>query len=565
MTTIFASILGGHTLQKSRFARGYPLQIMTRRNYALLSSRVTRLSLPIVGGLTWDGFKTTYCETLAVSEPGGVTLPMTETIIVREPHGQQCLQQRIRHVFRLWRRFIKLLITLTPVAALYPLQKLLKWTKSVEQERAHDALMSESDEVEGPLGWYLNMCLYCVESSGAAVVKLMQWAGSRPDLFGQDFCAVFSRLQDDTTPHSWGHTERVMKEAYGDDWEQNIHLGKVVGSGCIGQVYEGTVKDANGKEQRVAVKVLHPNVEEDIDSDLELLRTVAYYLDKYEAVRGFRYLNVEGAIDEFSSLLKLQLDLQTEAYNLVRFNENFANVDDVTFPKLVEGYKPSKDILIMTYCDGIPILQFARENKDNPEMLSTMCKIGINSICKMIFEDNFLHGDLHPGNVLISTEEPHKFIVLDVGMVTEYSDADHRLIVDVLTSFIRKNGRRAGELLVADTNARNTHDQAVAEELYIEKIEALTARAHEKNFFMQQLGTYISYICEAAATHHVMMNQAFVSAALAVKIQEGIALALDPNVSIYRVANPIILQVELKRRLFDMAYGIKKSILGKTN
>jgi aarF domain-containing kinase len=150
-------------------------------------------------------------------------------------------------------------------------------------------------------------------------------------------------------------------------------------------------------------------------------------------------------------------------------------------------------------------------------------------------------------------------------MVTEYSDADHRLIVDVLTSFIRKNGRRAGELLVADTNARNTHDQAVAEELYIEKIEALTARAHEKNFFMQQLGTYISYICEAAATHHVMMNQAFVSAALAVKIQEGIALALDPNVSIYRVANPIILQVELKRRLFDMAYGIKKSILGKTN
>ncbi len=31
-------------------------------------------------------------------------------------------------------------------------------------------------------------------------------------------------------------------------------------------------------------QVLHPNVEEDIDSDLELLRTVAYYLDKYEAV-----------------------------------------------------------------------------------------------------------------------------------------------------------------------------------------------------------------------------------------------------------------------------------------
>lgn len=205
----------------------------------------------------------------------------------------------------------------------------------------------------------------------------------------------------------------------------------------------------------------------------------------------------------------------------------------------------------MTYCDGIPIFQFARENKDDPELLRKMCHIGISSICKMIFEDNFLHGtvqcthdavflgdilflmnpivdflligDLHPGNVLISPKE-HKFIVLDVGMVTEYCEADHRLIVDVLTSFIRKDGRRAGELLIDDTNARNSSDQAQAEELYIEKMAALTARAHGKDFFMEQLGTYISYICEAAATHHVMMNQAFVSAALAVKIQEGIAL-----------------------------------------
>jgi len=80
--------------------------------------------------------------------------------------------------------------------------------------------------------------------------------------------------------------------------------------------------------------VLHPNVEEDIDSDLALMELAAYYLDKYEAVKGFRYLNVEGAIDEFSSLLKLQLDLRTEAANLVRFNENFSDVEEITFPKV---------------------------------------------------------------------------------------------------------------------------------------------------------------------------------------------------------------------------------------
>ena len=170
-------------------------------------------------------------------------------------------------------------------------------------------------------------------------------------------------------------------------------------------------------------------------------------------------------------------------------------------------------------------------------------------------------GDLHPGNVLISPDE-HKFIILDVGMVTEYSDEDHRLIVDVLTSFIRKDGRRAGELLIADTNARNSSDQAQSEQLYIEKMEALTAKAHGKDFFMEQLGTYITYICDAAATHHVMMNQAFVSAALAIKIQEGLALSLDPDVSIVRVANPIILQCELKRKLWDFPNGVTDTVLG---
>ena len=164
--------------------------------------------------------------------------------------------------------------------------------------------------------------------------------------------------------------------------------------------------------------VLHPKVEEDIDSDLELMRLAAYYLNKWKAFKGFKYLNMDGAIDEFASLLMLQLDLRIEAANLVRFNENFANFDEITFPKvseewvhfkhrhpglsdsvtlvficqLIEGYKPTKDVLIMTFCDGIPVLQFTRENKEHPELLRKMCHIGIRSICKMIFEDNFLHG-----------------------------------------------------------------------------------------------------------------------------------------------------------------------------
>lgn len=113
-----------------------------------------------------------------------------------------------------------------------------------------------------------------------------------------------------------------------------------------------------------------------------------------------------------------------------------------------------------------------------------------------------------------------------MGIVTEYTDADHELIVSILTAFIRCDGRKAGRLMIDDSNSRMfvLGEGVVDEASYIDKIEALTIKARGKDYLMEHLGAYISYICDAAAQHHVMMNQAFVSAALAIKVQEGIAL-----------------------------------------
>jgi hypothetical protein len=57
-----------------------------------------------------------------------------------------------------------------------------------------------------------------------------------------------------------------------------------------------------------------------------------------------------------------------------------------------------------------------------------------------------------------------------------------------------------------------------------------------------------------------MMNPSFVTAALAVKIQEGIALAMDPNCSIPDVAIPIIIESERRRYMTDSATTINKKI-----
>ena len=197
-----------------------------------------------------------------------------------------------------------------------------------------------------------------------------------------------------------------------------------------------------------------------------------------------------------------------------------------------------------TYCEGQPINEFVRNNTMNKSTLRNMCKSAVRAVCQMIFIDNFIHGDLHPGNVLVNDE--NKFVLLDVGIVVENSRKDHRLISDVLAAFIRQDGRKAGIRMMDDSNSHLQAEgiYALEEECFLEKMEDITIKASAENYFMEHLGTYITRICNAAVEHRVILNQAFISAALAVKVQEGIALALDPSIQIWKVATPIILEGE---------------------
>ena len=330
----------------------------------------------IMGCWTWK-VSTTQCDAAAslVASVPDHKVPATTSELIAQEKGFQKFRRKVRRAWKMLLRVIKLCFTLAPVAAFYPV--LLLSHKRHEDEDAQTIVLHHDDEpVEGLLGWYLRLCLLCVERSGAAVIKLMQWAGSRPDLFGHEFCAIFSKLQDDTTPHRWKHTEKVLREAFGDDWKEKIELKEILGSGCIGQVYRGHAVSETGEKQEVAVKVLHPNVEEDIDADLDLMR-VAVRAAKYmpfDFFANLKWLNMEGVVEEFAALLKLQLDLRTEASNLTRFNENFKDEEFVVFPKLVEGFEPTQHVLVETFCDGIPVLQWAREHKEDRELLHMMCR-----------------------------------------------------------------------------------------------------------------------------------------------------------------------------------------------
>jgi aarF domain-containing kinase len=308
------------------------------------------------------------------------------------------------------KRMVKLIVTLSPIAVLYPLLLLSSNGRKNDASQNQDAHIvvnailgdtKDNSRETGIKGWYYRVCLACVESSGACVIKCMQWAGSRPDLFGHEFCSIFSKLQDQTRPHSWSHTEQLLSHSYGPNWHEKVQIpsqqSAIIGSGCIGQVYRGNVKLSDNTWKEVAIKVLHPCVEDDVQADLDLMRLSVRYMDYitplFPGIKKLKWLNLEGIVEELAQLLELQMDLRYEAKNLQTFRKNFQNNSKIMFPQLIKGYEPTRQVLIEEFCNGIPILQFCRQNfTDHPEVLSDLCHIAIEAVCQMIFLDNFVHG-----------------------------------------------------------------------------------------------------------------------------------------------------------------------------
>lgn len=98
-----------------------------------------------------------------------------------------------------------------------------------------------------------------------------------------------------------------------------------------------------------------------------------------------------------------QVDLSYEASNLFRFNFNFRGSRSVCFPVPVYPLV-MPDVLVETYEKGEPISKFVAA-PDHP-MNKDIASIGCRTYLKMLLVDNYLHSDLHPGNILVRTTRP---------------------------------------------------------------------------------------------------------------------------------------------------------------
>eukprot|EP00898_Chlorokybus_atmophyticus_P003011 jgi/Chlat1/3710/Chrsp251S03863 len=378
-----------------------------------------------------------------------------------------------------------------------------------------------------------------LENAGAAFIKWGQWAATRPDLFPDDMCKTLAQLQTGAPAHSFRHTRKTIEEAFcqplGDVFS---HFDEIpVASGSIAQVHKATLRyPTNGMDDKtvVAVKVLHPGVGAVIRRDFIIMNFIAHAADY---IPGVKWLRLNESVKQFAVYMLGQVNLANEAGHLRRFNHNFRHIRDVSFPRPVNALVHPA-VLVETYEKGDFVTKYV-ENPEHP-ICEQLALLGVSTLLKMLLVDNFLHADLHPGNILVRTEvrrkklRPH-LVLLDVGLTAELSSKERDLLLQFFTSVASKDGRNVA-LTTLQFSRKQTceNPEGFISEVKSSFDEFIAAKGRIPT------GECINAVLDAVRKYRVNIDGDICTVIVTTLVLEGWQRKLDPDVDAMDVLKDIL-------------------------
>ncbi|CAD5190536.1 unnamed protein product [Musa acuminata subsp. malaccensis] len=257
------------------------------------------------------------------------------------------------------------------------------------------------------------------EANKGFYVKAGQFVSSLRQV-PKEYTSILSSLQDQAIPCHFKDIEDVIASNLGKDLSE-IFLAfdeQPIAAASIAQVHHGLLKN----NQEVAVKVQYPGLEQKMKIDITTMAILSKSVS-----RIFPDYRFDRIIEEFERAMALELDFIQEAKNSERAARYFRNNKIVRIPGVFWDLTTSQ-VLTMQFCSGHKVddVEFMRDSNINPREVA---KSLMDIFAQMIFVHGFVHGDPHPGNILVSREGRTGFsiVLLDHGI---YRELDERFRSD---------------------------------------------------------------------------------------------------------------------------------------
>ncbi|ROR97939.1 2-octaprenylphenol hydroxylase [Sinobacterium caligoides] len=367
---------------------------------------------------------------------------------------------------------------------------------------------------------------------GPIFIKFGQMLSTRRDLLDDDITDELELLQDKVPPFEGDVATQIIEEALQDS-VGNLFRDfdpQPLASASIAQVHTAVLQD--GRE--VVVKVVRPDIEPTIRSDIALMFWLARLLQRY-LPDGKRLRPVE-VVEEYQHTIFDELDLQREAANTSQLRRNFQDSEALYIPEVYWSYCRS-NVMVMERIYGIPVSDVAAMAAQQTNM-KVLAEHGVEIFFTQVFRDNFFHADMHPGNIFVSREHPERpmYIGIDCAIMGSLSDFDRHYLARNLLAIFQQNYREVAQLHVecgwvpADTRVQD----------FEAAIRAACEPIFEKPLGEISFADMVLYLFQTARRFDMEIQPSLVLLQKTLLHIEGLGRQLYPQLDLWHTAKPFL-------------------------
>ena len=434
------------------------------------------------------------------------------------------------------------------IALRYGLDELVLTSFQKPWLRVIARVVSVGRNLKAPRGQRLREAL---ERLGPIFVKFGQVLSTRRDLMPADIADELARLQDRVPPFDSAIAVATIERAFRKPVDEIFTSfdREPIASASIAQVHFAMLRDRDGHEREVAVKVLRPNMRPAIEKDLSLMRMMAGWVERLSS--DGKRLKPREVVAEFDKYLHDELDLVREASSAAQLRRNMQGLDLVLIPEMFWEYC-MPDVIVMERMTGVPISQVGRLRTAGVD-IPKLARDGVTIFFTQVFRDGFFHADMHPGNLQVSIQPGTlgRYILLDFGIVGTLTEFDKEYLAQNFTAFFRRDYKRVAELHI--------ESGWVPASTRVDELESAIRSVCEPYFDRPlkeiSLGIVLMRLFQTSRRFQVEIQPQLVLLQKTLLNIEGLGRELDPELDLWATAKPFLEKWMLEQvgpqKLFD--------------
>ena len=375
-----------------------------------------------------------------------------------------------------------------------------------------------------------NIRLIC-EDLGPIFVKLGQTISTRKDLLSDEIANELVKLQDNVTPFDGNAAKKIIEKELGKSTEDifSFFETKPMASASIAQVHPAKLK--TGEE--VIVKVVRPDIKEKIIQDISLMKKIASYLDGLSS--DFKRMHLIDIVNDYEMVIYDELNLIKEAASAKQIKKNFSGASFIYIPTVHCTYLTSR-VMVMERIYGIPI-----NNKDKlaKEGISfkEIAEKSVELFFVQVFEHNFFHADMHPGNIFIQkNNDTFRFVLVDFGIMGSLSEFDKKYLAENFIAFFNRDYARVAKLHVECEWVPKDTNMPSLESAIRENCECML----DKPIKDVSLSDIIVNLFDTARRFKLEVQPQLILMQKTLLYTEGLGREFNPELDLWKTSRPIL-------------------------